>query len=197
MKYQIIYADPPWSYNDQGCRGTMANHYAGMKLEDIKALPIKDIASENSVLFLWATFPMIQEALETIQAWGFEYKTIGFLWVKLNPNSMGAFFGLGRWTRGNTEPCLLAVRGKPQRVSKGVFQLLMTPRQEHSKKPSEIRERVVRLMGDLPRIELFARQKVEGWDCWGNEVQSDVVLVPITEAECLNGDTEAQQGTLV
>ena len=175
-KYQIIYADPPWNYADQGCQGTMADHYKGMKLADICALPVKDIAADNSILFLWATFPMLKEALTVIENWGFSYKTIGFLWVKLNKNNMGAFFGLGRWTRGNTEPCLLATKGKPKRISPSVFQLVMTPRQAHSKKPPLVREQIINLVGDLPRIELFARRKVEGWDCWGNEVESDIDL---------------------
>lgn len=175
-KYNIIYADPPWSYDDQGCRGTMADHYNGMDLSDIKKLPISGMAEDDSVLFLWATFPVIKEALETIESWGYIYKTIAFLWVKLNRNNMGAFYGLGRWTRGNTEPCLLATRGKPKRVGRDVFQLIMTPKQKHSQKPEEARQRIVRLMGDLPRIELFARRKVEGWDCWGNEVESDIEL---------------------
>ena len=176
MLYQIIYADPPWNYADQGCQGTMANHYKGMTLEAIKSLPVPSIVEDNAILFLWSTFPMLREALEIITAWGFNYKSIGFLWVKLNKRNMGAFYGLGRWTRGNTEPCLLATRGKPKRITKDVFQLIMTPRQEHSRKPQEVRERIVRLMGDLPRIELFARRKVEGWDCWGNEVESDIEL---------------------
>jgi len=176
-KYQIIYADPPWSYADQGCQGTMANHYKGMNLEAIKSLPILSITDNNAILFLWATFPMLKEALEVIEAWGFNYKSIGYLWVKLNPNSFGAFYGLGRWTRGNTEPCLLATRGKPRRLRNDVFQLVMSPRQRHSQKPAEVRERIVQLMGDLPRIELFARRKVEGWDCWGNEVESDIELI--------------------
>ena len=175
-KYQIIYADPPWSYADQCCQGTMANHYSGMSLVDICSLPIKDISDTNSILFLWATFPMLKEAIQVIEAWGFAYKSIGFLWVKLNKNNMGAFYGLGRWTRGNTEPCLLATKGKPKRISASVFQLLMLPRQEHSRKPSEVRNRIIELVGDLPRIELFARQKVDGWDCWGNEVESDIEL---------------------
>jgi len=175
-KYQVIYADPPWDYADKGCQGTMANHYEGMDLHDIKQLPVWNIADNNSILFLWATFPMLKESLDVIDSWGFKYKSIGFLWVKLNKNNMGAFYGLGRWTRGNTEPCLLATRGKPKRIANDVFQLIMSPRQKHSQKPAEVRDRIIRLVGDLPRIELFARQKVEGWDCWGNEVESDIEL---------------------
>lgn len=102
-KYKIIYADPPWSYNDKGCQGTMANHYKGMNIEDIKGLNISNISSEDSILFLWVTYPMLKEGLEVIKAWGFEYKSIAFQWIKLNKSGKGYFYGLGRWTRGNTE----------------------------------------------------------------------------------------------
>jgi len=177
QKYKIIYADPPWSYADKGCQGTMANHYKGMELEEIKKLPIKEIAEDDSILFLWATYPMLKEALSVIEAWGFTYKSIAFQWVKQNKKNGGFFYGLGRWTRGNTECCLLATKGKPKRVSNSVFQLVLSPLRRHSQKPDEVRDLIIKLMGDLPRIELFAREKVEGWDCWGNEVDSDVQLI--------------------
>ena len=157
-KYQIIYADPPWSYADQGCQGTMAKHYKGMSLEDLCILPVDKIADENCILFMWATYPMLREALEIINAWGFKYKTIAFQWIKLNPKSKTPFYGLGRWTRGNTEPCLLATKGKPKRLAADVFQLIQEPRGRHSQKPNIVRDKIVRLMGDLPRIELFARK---------------------------------------
>ena len=177
-KYQIIYADPPWSYRDQSCQGTMANHYPGMKIEDICNLPVGNIADKNCVLFLWATYPMLKEALQVIEAWGFIYKTIAFQWVKLNPKSKTPFFGLGRWTRGNTEPCLLATKGKPKRVSKSIFQLVQEPRRKHSQKPEEVRHRIHYLMGYVKgKIELFAREKTSGWDVWGNEVESDIDLM--------------------
>ncbi len=175
-KYQIIYADPAWAYADQGCQGTMANHYKGMKIEDICNLPVDKIADENCVLFLWTTFPMLKEALRVIEAWGFTYKTIGFNWIKRNKSDCGFFFGLGRWTRGNGEPCLLATKGKPKRVNNAVSQLIFEPRRKHSEKPPEIRDRIVTLIGDLPRIELFAREKTLGWSVWGNEVESDITL---------------------
>lgn len=168
-KYDIIYAEPPWRYKDRKCNGACENHYPTMSIEEIEKLPIKNIASKNCVLFLWATYPMLQEALRVIHAWGFSYKTIGFQWVKMNKSWLGKFFGLGRWTRGNTEPCLLAVKGKPKRKSNSVFQLIESPITSHSQKPSETRERIVNLLGDLPRIELFARQHTDGWDYWGNE----------------------------
>ncbi len=175
-KYQIIYADPPWSYADQGCQGTMANHYKGMKIKDICSLPVNDITTKDCVLFLWATYPMLREALQVIESWGFVHKTIAFQWLKLNPKAMTPFYGLGRWTRGNTEPCLLATKGKPKRISASVFQLIQQPRTKHSQKPQEAKDKIIELMGDLPRIELFAREKTEGWDVWGNEVESDIIL---------------------
>lgn len=173
-KYQIIYADPPWDYKDQGCQGTMANHYRGMKIKDICQLPIQNITAKNCILFLWATYPMLPEALKVIEHWNFTYKSIAFQWLKLNPKALTPFFGLGRWTRGNTEPCLLATKGKPERISAGVFQLIQSPRLKHSQKPPEARDKIVRLVGDLSRIELFAREKIPGWDVWGNEVDSDL-----------------------
>ena len=175
-KYQIILADPPWNYKDQGCQGTMANHYKGMNIEDIKKLPINKISDSNSLLFLWATYPMLKEALQVIEAWGFKYKSIAFQWIKLNPRSKTPFYGLGRWTRGNTEPCLLATKGKPKRKSASVFQLIQEPRQEHSRKPAIVRDKIIELVEYLSRIELFARQKTEGWDVWGDEIESDIEL---------------------
>jgi len=175
-KYKIIYADPPWNYADQGCQGTMANHYSGMENNDICKIPVGGLADKDCVLFLWATYPMLPEALKVIEAWGFSYKSIAFQWIKLNKKNGKPFYGLGRWTRGNTEPCLLATKGKPKRVSAGVFQLIQQPLTRHSEKPQEARDKIVNLMGDLPRIELFARQKTEGWDIWGNEVESDIKI---------------------
>jgi len=178
-KYQIILADPPWNYQDQGCQGTMANHYVGMYLKDIKALPINQIADKNCILFLWATYPMLKEALEVIEAWGFKYKTIAFQWIKLNKRGKGYFFGLGRWTRGNTECCLLATKGKPKRKSAKVSQIIEAPLTKHSQKPEIVRDKIIELVGDLPRIELFARkpkdelfedESFKGWDVIGNEI---------------------------
>lgn len=169
-KYQIIYADPPWSYNDKGCKGTMTNHYKGMNIEDICNLPIDQIADENSILFLWTTYPMLKEGLKVIEEWGFKYKSIAFQWIKLNTKALTPFYGLGRWTRGNTEPCLLATKGKPKRISASVFQLIQEPRRKHSEKPDIVRDKIVQLMGDLLRIELFARKKNRGWDVLGDEI---------------------------
>lgn len=169
-KYSVIYADPPWSYKNKGTRAAADRHYGTMSLEDIKNLQVEEIAEHDCVLFLWATFPMIREALETIRAWGFEYKTAAFVWVKKNRRSDSWFMGLGNWTRSNTEICLLATRGRPKRVSASVRSLVISHIGRHSAKPPEVRESIVRLMGDVNRIELFARERAEGWDAWGNEV---------------------------
>ena len=169
-KYSIIYADPPWQYNDKGCQGAAEKIYPTMTVKEMAELPIKQLTSDDCVLFMWATYPKIKEALDLIEKWGFTYKSIAFQWVKQNKSGNGYFFGLGRWTRGNTEPCLIATKGKPKRISANVGQLIFSPLRNHSQKPDETREKIIELIGDLPRIELFARQHTDGWDCWGNEV---------------------------
>lgn len=168
-KYKIIYADPPWRYNDRACNGACGAHYKTMRFKDICALPIKDITDKDAILFMWVTYPMLKEGLELMEAWGFKYKTIGFQWLKLNRKNKMPFFGLGRWTRGNTECCLIAIKGNPKRVSNSVFQLIQSEIEAHSKKPDEARQKIIELMGDLPRIELFARESKSGWDCWGDD----------------------------
>lgn len=175
-RYEIIYADPPWNYANQGCIGTMANYYNGMTLEEMKALPIKDIAADDCVLFMWATYPFLKEAIQLIEAWGFTYKTIGFVWIKQNRSGNGYFFGLGRWTRGNAEPCLLATKGKPKRINNTISQLIFAHLTRHSEKPFEVRDKIVELVGDKPRIELFARTQSKGWDVFGNEVKNTIQL---------------------
>ncbi len=182
-KYQIIYADPPWKYRRTGVQGAAAAQYPCMSIEEICALPIQQITDKNCILFLWATYPHLKEALQVIEAWGFEYKSIGFVWIKQNRSGKGYFFGLGFWTRGNSEICLLATKGNPKRKSNRISQLIFSPLQRHSQKPIIVRQKIVELMGDLPRIELFARQKVYGWDCWGNEVTSDIDLTETIKKE--------------
>lgn len=175
-KYQIIYADPPWSYNDSGCEGAAAAQYSTMSLDELQRLPVGALADKNCVLFMWATYPKMQEALALIKAWGFEYKTIAFQWVKTYKSGFGEFLGLGRWTRVNTEPCLLATKGKPHRINAGISQLIFSPLRRNSQKPPEARVKIKKLLGDLPAVELFAREKTPGWDVWGNEVESDISL---------------------
>ncbi len=178
-KYSIIYADPPWHYRTYSKKGqgrSAENHYPTMTIEQIKALPVESIAAKDCALFLWITFPCLQEAFEVIEAWGFQYKTIAFVWVKQNRVSDSLFWGMGYWTRANAELCVLATRGHPRRQSRSVQQVVISHVEQHSKKPDEVRDRIVQLMGDLPRIELFARQVPEGWDVWGNEVESSIHL---------------------
>lgn len=171
-KYNIIYADPPWKYNNKPNKKgrTVESHYQTMNIEDIKNLPIWKMANDNCVLFLWITFPKLQEGLDVIDAWGFIYKTIAFNWIKRNKKASTWFWGMGNWTRSNSEICLLATRGVPKRLSASVHSIIDSPIREHSRKPDEARKRIVQLMGDIPRIELFAREKMKGWDVWGDEV---------------------------
>lgn len=171
-KYEIIYADPPWSYRDKAAAGKRGASfkYPTQSTDWIKNLPVGDIASDNCVLFLWVTMPKLNEVFEVVEAWGFEYKTVAFTWVKRNKVAPTWFMGMGRWTRANAELCLLATKGKPSRVNAGVHSVIDTPIRKHSQKPDETRDRIVQLLGDRSRIELFARDKTDGWDVWGNEV---------------------------
>lgn len=180
-KYNIIYADPPWNglgWNNGSGLKCPANHYAVQDLAWIKALPVEGLAESNCALFLWATFPNLPDAISVIKSWGFNYSTCAFTWVKRNKKTDGYFVGCGNYTRANAEICLLGTRGHCQsmRKSASVRQICDARIGEHSEKPSEIRDRIVELFGDLPRIELFARQRTLGWDAWGNEVESDIQL---------------------
>jgi len=175
MKYQIIYADPPWQYDENWGNGAVIHHYVSMLLNDICALPVSKIADDNCHLYLWVTNPFIREGLEVVDAWGFQYKQL-LTWVKTEAN-MAINMGLGYYFRVATEHCIFAVRGKLPRLDKSIKNVFLAPQTKHSKKPEIFRDLIIRHSGDLPRIELFARQKVEGWDCWGNEVESDIVLL--------------------
>ena len=177
QKYQVIYADPPWDYQQCRLSGSAKKHYPTMRIEKLCALPVAEIADRDCALFLWATFPQLPEALRLIKAWGFVYKTVAFVWLKQNRKALTWFYGLGFWTRSNAEICLLATKGHPKRQSAGIHQLVISPVERHSKKPDEVREKIVELMGDVPRIELFARQQTPGWDVWGNEVENSTVLL--------------------
>lgn len=143
-------------------------------MEDIKRLPVRELADKDCALFLWVTFPMLCDAWGVMEAWGFSFKTVAFVWIKLNRKTDGIFWGLGHWTRANAELCLLATRGHPKRQSCNVHQVIISHIEEHSKKPDEARRRIEVLMGDVPRVELFARQSPPDWDVWGNEVESTV-----------------------
>ncbi|HUS51744.1 MAG TPA: MT-A70 family methyltransferase [Candidatus Paceibacterota bacterium] len=180
-KYKIIYADPPWKYETwtelkteklrKKC-GSLC--YDSMSIKDICDLPINKIADEECILFLWITMPKLNEVFKVIESWGFIYKTVAFTWVKTNKKKGNIYSGLGHWTLANPELCLLCTHKKfPKRINL-VKQLVFAPKGIHSRKPEIIRNKIVELVGDLPRIELFARERVEGWDAWGNEVPKEV-----------------------
>lgn len=177
LKYRVIYADPPWSYNDKmdGHNHGAETHYQTQGIEWIKSLAVSEIAEKDSILFMWAVSPLLPEAFDVIKAWGFKYKTVGFCWIKETP-LFNTVANLGRYTMGGMEICLIATKGSPKRVSASVRQIVYAQRTAHSRKPNEVRTAIVDLMGDVSRVELFARQKHNGWDSWGNEVKSDLDL---------------------
>jgi N6-adenosine-specific RNA methylase IME4 len=173
-KYTVIYADPPWRYRNfnkpNSPRGARKEYFT-MRRSYIEAFHVHQIAAPDSALFMWATFPLLPEALKVMEVWGFKYVTCAFTWVKTNPKSGGYSMGMGSWTRANSEICLLGTRGNPRRVSPNVHSVVESPVGKHSAKPDEVAHRIVQLMGDVPRIELFARSKRSGWDVWGHEAQ--------------------------
>lgn len=171
-RFSIILADPCWSYRDpilHSGKGGAATQYPTMTDDDIADLPVPFLAADSCALFLWCTMPKLAEGLEVIRRWGFLYKTCAFTWVKRN--QCGTFFmGMGNWTRGNAEVCLLGIKGKPSRVNAGVHSVVDTVRGRHSAKPSCVRDRIVQLLGPLPRVELFARERSPGWVSLGNDL---------------------------
>lgn len=176
IKYQIILCDPPWKYNSRAnhktrFRGGTCGHYSLMSMDEIKSLPIQNIAANDAVLFLWTTFPYLKEQLEVFNAWGFQYKTVAFTWIKLNSINKKPFFGVGYYTKSNAKCCMLGTRGKVMKpITNKVSSIILSERREHSRKPDEAKKRIELLYGDLPRIELFARQNTPGWTCIGNEI---------------------------
>lgn len=198
-KYHIIYADPPWSFSN-GLRTskkdengkymfykpntTVGKKYETQSIDWIKSLPINNISEDNAILFLWTTDAHLKSALDVIEAWGFTYKTIGFIWNKKEKSGKQVCY-MGIWTMKGSEICLLATKGKIHGLIKShkVRQLVEAERREHSQKPNIIKDKICELMGNLSRIELFARNKTEGWDVWGNEVESDINLVEETRVK--------------
>lgn len=172
----VILCDPPWAYRVEGGRGAADKHYDTAGLGELCMLPVEDLAAEDAVIFMWATWPTLPDAFGLMRAWGFKYKTCAFSWHKTNKLQDTPFVGLGHWTRANSEPCLLGVRGKPQRVSKAVQQVISAPVGAHSAKPAVTRDRIMELMGDVPAIELFARDRDPRFEAWGNEVNATISL---------------------
>lgn len=187
--YEICYEDPPWQYDNQQSfdpkRG--GYKYKNLSMEAISQIPYNEFMAKDSLIFMWVTGPKLVEICSTVvpalEKQGFKYITKVFSWVKLNPTgsvttiekdiwlSKGVYSGLGYWTNGNTEDVLLFKRGTPKRISKSVKQITFAPRaDEHSAKPLEIKSKIIELMGDVPRIELFARERTHGFHAWGNEI---------------------------
>jgi N6-adenosine-specific RNA methylase IME4 len=179
-KYNIILADPPWKFNNKNTGGSMISgsnaHYSVMSLNDLFDMPVANMAANDCVLFMWWVASQPREALAVVDAWGFDLKTMtGFNWIKKTKHDKD-WFGMGFWTRAGSECCLIATRGKPKRASASVRSVTYALAQRHSQKPLVIHEKIVELMGDVPRLELFARQQCSGWDVWGNEVEGSVDL---------------------
>jgi N6-adenosine-specific RNA methylase IME4 len=174
-KYGVIYADPPWKFkcrSDKGLGRSAEAHYDCMRFEDLAEMPIADFAARDCALFLWVTDPLLPQGLELVEAWGFEYKTVAFDWVKLNKRAKSDtsyFMGAGYWTRANSEKCLLATRGRPKRLSCSVRRLVVDRLREHSRKPDVVRDRIEQLVAG-PYLELFARERKQGWESWCNQV---------------------------
>lgn len=174
QRYPIVLCDPPWSYRDAGGRGSALRHYDTLRPLDI-ALQVDRNASRNAVLFLWCTWPTIDDAFAVASMAGFRYKTCAFVWVKTTATGK-IHWGMGHWTRANTEPCLLFVRGTkhPRPIAHNIHEVVVAPVSRHSAKPAEVRERIVGMFGDRPRIELYARERSAGWAAHGDEVPEDV-----------------------
>jgi N6-adenosine-specific RNA methylase IME4 len=177
--YGAILADPPWRFqpwSDKGKDRAPEQHYPTLDMVGLARLPIDALAADDCALFLWVTWPLLNDAMFVIGTWGFTYKTAAFVWTKAHARQLELFrdditdqMGLGYWTRANSEACLLATRGKPKRIDKGVRQAIIEPRREHSRKPDCVHGRIERLVAG-PYLELFARARRVGWDAWGNEV---------------------------
>lgn len=172
-KYKIILGDPPWKYADVNTGGNFksgsANHYLTMTNSEITNIISAVKKAENCVLFMWSTYPMLPDALQIMKDSGFKFKTVAFTWVKKTVNGKD-FFGMGRWTRGNPEICLLGIKGNPKAVDHSIPNLTYAEVGRHSQKPKIFYEKIEKLCGKLPRIELFARNTRVGWASWGNEV---------------------------
>lgn len=175
--YSIIYCDPPWDYagreqhNNVKENKSVINHYPTMKLEDLKKLNVQSICEKDCLLFMWSSSPHLPQAIQLMESWGFEYKTIAFVWDKQRVNP-------GYYTMSQCEICLVGKRGRipSPRGSKNIRQFLSEVRGRHSAKPIEVRKRIELMFPTQKKVELFSREKVEGWDCWGNEVESNIQL---------------------
>lgn len=173
-KYKIILADPPWEYRDKQRAGNRGAEFKYPLLSDAEIIAlgprIAMLTDDDCALFLWCTGPKTELLKELFAAWGFEFKGKAFCWVKTTKHGK-LFWGMGRCgSRANTEDCWMGFKGSPKRLDAGVHEVIMSPAQAHSQKPDEARQRMVKLFGDVPRLELFARDVAPGWDAMGNEL---------------------------
>ena len=184
MKYQIIYADPPWAYlwgtGKDGGNFAPEKHYQTMTADEICAIDVKSLRDKNCALFLWTTMPTLPDGIRVMEAWGFKYKTCAFSWVKIKKDGM-PISGMGSYTKSNIELCLLGMRGHIKAVDKTVPQIVMHERLGHSVKPPVVRDKIVQLFGDISRIELFSRQKAGGWDAIGYGIDGISILDKIKQ----------------
>ncbi len=175
-KYQIIYADPAWDtkYFKETKEGMLSRRlpYDTMSDKQIINLPVKEIISQDAILFIWCIDSKIPILLKIFRNWGFKYIGVGFVWHKKAKTTKGENATFTSYTRKSCELCFIGAKGK-YLVRDPKPQFLSDSKREHSRKPDEIRKRIIQMCGDLPRIELFARQKIQGWDVWGNEVPKD------------------------
>lgn len=176
--FGAIYADPPWLFEIWGkAKGASRDpKYPCAGVEDLIAMPVAELAAQDCALFMWVTWPMLLDSIRLVEAWGFNYKTCAFAWIKAHSGQIEMFrddtdvqVGLGYWTRANSEVCLLATKGKPKRLHADVRQAIIEPRREHSRKPDCVYGRIERLVAG-PYLELFARSTRPGWTSWGNQV---------------------------
>lgn len=170
-KYDVILADPPWAYNERIqhngklTTGSADMHYPTMKPKELMELPVQNLSKDDCLLFLWTTGPQLDVSITVGQAWGFEYKTVAFVWDKQRPNP-------GYYTMSQCEYVLVLKKGRipKPRGSRSVRQFLQEKRAVHSRKPNTIHERIDEMFPEQEKIELFARRRYQGWDCWGNEI---------------------------
>jgi N6-adenosine-specific RNA methylase IME4 len=162
------------TYSEKGKGRSAERHYDCMTLEQTCRLPVPSLAAPDCALFMWTTWPTLRATLTIIDAWSFRYKTVGFVWVKQSKSGRKLHFGMGFWTRSNTEVCLLATKGRPRRLAADVQQVIISPLREHSRKPDEIYPRIERLIAG-PYVELFARHRWPGWTAWGDELTDDPI----------------------
>jgi N6-adenosine-specific RNA methylase IME4 len=172
-RYAAIMADPPIefrTYSPKGEGRCPQSHYKCSPLAELKALPVANIAAADAYLFLWVPLRSVDQVVPLMQAWGFTFSGSAFVWAKENKSGAGWFMGAGFTTRHNVEICWLGRRGKPQRKSKAVRELIVAPRREHSRKPDEIYQRIEALCAG-PYLELYARQQWPGWTCLGDQAE--------------------------